>query len=163
MKISSTDKLKTIIRAMVEDAAPTLSPTAITDSIIKQHSELIDEWVRQRITVAVRAEIRLTRDPRQMSFPGFKGLSRELRIRRKAKPLGDATLTDLRLYMKTLRRNAQKDHPKVLQAKRLIDAMQPYARLKRGLTVRGFYEMLGTAPKADIVLEDTKPAKKYVQ
>jgi hypothetical protein len=119
--------------------------------------DLIRDWDVERLEVMLRGEVSgMLKPPKpqpfQMFLPGFRGdLGERIPVEEGRVHLGEATLTQLKENLKTLKREAVEKvrlDPKITEREKLIAEMTPYSRAHPGLTVEEYCNLraAGEAP-----------------
>lgn len=141
---SNTVKLLRLADLAIEESADETAES-ISKKLFSSAKPLILDWAREQLLLVVRARLKLRNRrnaapaPYQPFLEGFRDLSVSLSLNAGARlPLARATITMLR---KELKAQKPKLGAKAVRLMSLIDSMQPYAQVKRGLTVERYCEL----------------------
>jgi hypothetical protein len=140
-------KLKQLVRhAVVEHHR--LKDGEIARLFREENSAVIEAWIEESLTGLVAGERQRrerAEDPFQMFLPGFQSLEYRLPMKHGSTELRKSTMVDLRQaldFAKKRRAARVKGKGKdVERLEKLIEAMKPYARKHRGLTVERYCEL----------------------
>ncbi len=141
MQESNAKRIQAALLAEI-DRAPKAAPEVIARNVHSDYAELVTAWALDKLTLLADAQLRRMRgrapDPYQMFLEGFGGLAARVPVEDRRVRLSSATIPDLRRGLRTARRHSREQEERLLN---LIEAMRPYARTRRNLTVAGYCKL----------------------